>query len=168
MMGKITCAVKIRNERCTIPILHMIILFGTKRLQFITRWQFCPFRQMMLPMHFSDMQIIGIPYPLIVFSIILHLHGRIFILFVFTFGRISIVHTPFITLSIGVGIEKVSFPHILPGISPAITKIKIFQMMIYIFRNRFYTLTSQEMTVIIASRNFHDIMSRKVCSHSKS
>ena len=102
-------------------------------------------------MHFSDMQIIGIPYPLIVFSVILHLHGRIFILFIFTFGRISIVHAPFISLSIGVGIEKVSFPHILPGISPAIAKIKIFQMMIYIFRNRFYTLTSQEMTAIIAS-----------------
>ena len=39
--------------------------------------------------------------------------------------------------------------YILPGISPAIAKIKILQMMIYIFRNRFYTLTSQEMTAII-------------------
>lgn len=42
--AKITCTVKIRNERCSVPILHMIILFGTKRFQFIPCREFCPFR----------------------------------------------------------------------------------------------------------------------------
>ena len=114
-MGEIAASLCIRHKFSTVPICHMIILFGFEVFQFIARHESEPVRKMVLPIQLGDVKVIGIPYRFVVLSFFFHFQRGIMVHLVFRLRGIGIVHAPLVILTVTVSIFESGFPHILFG-----------------------------------------------------